>query len=243
MANRPNAAERAIRKLERQQDAQRYYETYERPVIAWIKTLHASLDAYRRVPPPEEYAFDLLCELQHDVCLTCWSRRRRHDEYSLSQDHDHETGMLRGLLCASCNLCEGIGGGELWDTYREFAPAAGWFVRYVGSGTSQWFNMNDPWESRPSFASLVEYKRFAPLMDPVVVPPEAHRRFFGGWDPLPLDGERFKTRSEYEEDYKNGLVYRFTTEPRRPDDNSGMSAFERRVSWPHSSYEESKDAR
>jgi hypothetical protein len=37
-------------------------------------------------------------------------------------DHDHETGLIRGLLCRSCNGLEPHDGG-LFQKYRDRSPA------------------------------------------------------------------------------------------------------------------------
>lgn len=47
--------------------------------------------------------FDRLMQEQDGRCAIC---RRQHDR-TLHVDHDHETGIVRGLLCDTCN--RGIG--------------------------------------------------------------------------------------------------------------------------------------
>lgn len=47
---------------------------------------------------PGEYL--VLLEAQNGVCAIC-QRRQRYQ--SLSIDHDHKTGRVRGLLCKRCN--------------------------------------------------------------------------------------------------------------------------------------------
>ena len=38
-------------------------------------------------------------------------------------DHDHYTGLLRGILCAGCNTAEGTSGALIYQKYRERHPA------------------------------------------------------------------------------------------------------------------------
>lgn len=49
-----------------------------------------------------QYEFDVLASKQNYSCLICTRKPKR-----LVVDHDHGTGEIRGLLCASCNC--GIG--------------------------------------------------------------------------------------------------------------------------------------
>jgi hypothetical protein len=51
---------------------------------------------------------DEMCEQQGGVCLICLSSPAVH------VDHDHETGLVRGLLCFSCNGALGQFDDEAW---------------------------------------------------------------------------------------------------------------------------------
>ena len=65
----------------------------------------------------EEY--DVMFEAQGGRCLGC---RRHQSELSrsLAVDHDHDTGAVRGLLCARCNTAIGMTS-DSPDTLRSLA--------------------------------------------------------------------------------------------------------------------------
>lgn len=59
--------------------------------------------------------------------LHAWQRRRcaicgkEHDR-GLYHDHDHDTGLLRGLLCPGCNSHEGLSDAPAYEKYRKLHP-------------------------------------------------------------------------------------------------------------------------
>jgi Recombination endonuclease VII len=61
-----------------------------------------------------------LHRLQNGRCAVCPSTGKLH------VDHDHATGLVRGLLCRPCNIREGQHGDHAdLDAYRANPPAAG----------------------------------------------------------------------------------------------------------------------
>jgi hypothetical protein len=81
------------------------------------ETAHA---AYWHRLDADDRAELLVAEWQADRCAICERRGR------LVTDHDHATGLVRGLLCHSCNVREGCDrtGSPLLARYRERHPAA-----------------------------------------------------------------------------------------------------------------------
>lgn len=60
-------------------------------------------------------------EWQDSRCAMCGHREK------LVRDHDHETGLIRGLLCSRCNTSEGIGNPEMdrWCAGENVAALLG----------------------------------------------------------------------------------------------------------------------
>jgi len=71
---------------------------------------------------PEEY--DALVIAQDGKCAICAQPPKPKEKY-LSVDHCHETGLIRGLLCASCN----VGLGNLGDTAERLEKALAYLLK------------------------------------------------------------------------------------------------------------------
>ena len=99
-----------------------------------------------------------LFAIQGGTCATCDATTR------LEADHDHKTGLLRGLLCRSCNNMEGKTRSRLFryfsadvltrfDAYRANPPA----------GTAWFWDFPDDWSQDDTAAmyknglTLAEY--------------------------------------------------------------------------------------
>ena len=78
---------------------------------------------------PEQAQWRLLLGWHRFRCAMCGKSVR--DDSRLVKDHDHETGLIRGLLCYPCNIIEGRSGGDVIDKYRERPPAVICGVRLI----------------------------------------------------------------------------------------------------------------
>jgi hypothetical protein len=55
--------------------------------------------------------YNKMLEAQNGVCAICGKEETHKNQYgvvSLSVDHDHQTGKVRGLLCSKCNKMLGL---------------------------------------------------------------------------------------------------------------------------------------
>lgn len=75
-----------------------------------------------RVPegevPPHLSATQAIRRWQAGACAMCSASPER-----LLVDHCHRTGLVRGLLCTSCNTAEGLTSSPAFAAYRERPPA------------------------------------------------------------------------------------------------------------------------
>lgn len=75
-----------------------------------------------RVPegevPPHLSATQAIRRWQAGACAMCSATPER-----LLVDHCHRTGLVRGLLCTSCNTAEGLTSSPAFAAYRERPPA------------------------------------------------------------------------------------------------------------------------
>jgi hypothetical protein len=81
-----------------------------------------------------------LSEMQRGRCAVCPSAG------PLVVDHDHETGLVRGLLCQRCNSREG----QCVSTWFRVAPDAAMlaYLAYLANPPAAGKNPGVPWPSR-----------------------------------------------------------------------------------------------
>lgn len=77
-------------------------QNYENNKRAWRATF------YQRRYGISIERFEEMLAKQNDVCAVCLKPETSKKFEHLSVDHDHETGRVRGLLCAKCNRLLGI---------------------------------------------------------------------------------------------------------------------------------------
>lgn len=84
---------------------------------AWQREWHKKNPDYARKMnlrryglTPEEY--DAMNEVQQGLCAICdqpeRARYRTGEVKRLAVDHDHETNVVRALLCSNCNVMVGV---------------------------------------------------------------------------------------------------------------------------------------
>jgi hypothetical protein len=128
-----------------------------------ILNVYKVLAPLRIIPPPEDLAFYFLRAIQNDGCFMCRimddpSAAYPHGQH-LVEDHDHDSGMVRSMLCRNCNISEPYGDSLVWRVYRRFHPAKGWHYRYYGMG-AQWAGQADPVLNRISGENIGLTKEF-----------------------------------------------------------------------------------
>lgn len=72
--------------------------------------------------------YDRMLAAQENRCAICRSDYSGHNgspNYSWHVDHDHETGVVRGLLCRNCNVALGM--------FRDDPAVLLAAVRYLGA--------------------------------------------------------------------------------------------------------------
>ena len=108
----------------RKDNPERFAE-YQRQYRARPERKRAMRDLYyRRTFGISADEFDALLAGQGGGCAICGKRPER--DASLHLDHDHETGVVRGILCLSCN--QGIG------KFRDDAGLLERAARYLRGG-------------------------------------------------------------------------------------------------------------
>lgn len=68
----------------------------------------AATDLAEAASAPEHFAHVILWNWQRGQCAACGECAS--ESTRMVRDHDHETGLLRGLLCHPCNVLEGVVG-------------------------------------------------------------------------------------------------------------------------------------
>ncbi|MGY0062871.1 endonuclease domain-containing protein [Streptomyces sp. LZ34] len=130
MTSRPGSAslERAREEVQRRDAVEREWlgaTAQGRPTFAeaelldrqGIPSCHVWQVPSREVPRHLSAA-SALRRWQAGACAMCSARPER-----LLVDHCHRTGLIRGLLCTSCNTAEGLQSAPSFVAYRERPPA------------------------------------------------------------------------------------------------------------------------
>jgi hypothetical protein len=119
-----SAFERAVHEAA-QQRVWELVDQCEPACWSWPIPTVADIELYSRSLPPEVSSLigrtGLLWILFHDERCAICSQDVRGQGVT---DHDHGTGMVRGVLCRSCNTLEGVSPRALFAKYRSRNPAS-----------------------------------------------------------------------------------------------------------------------
>lgn len=95
---------------------------------------HATKDEYLKYRYSiTEEQYWIIYHKQGGVCAICHCHQRYK---SLAVDHDHKTGMVRGLLCEQCNR----GLGRFFDSPLRLRNAAA----YIEKANETWSKVTNP---------------------------------------------------------------------------------------------------
>ncbi len=73
--------------------------------------------------PDQQAAFAILEHWHASRCAIC-GQSPAAGAAGLVRDHDHASGLIRGLLCSACNTAEGRSDSWLFSSYRQRPPSA-----------------------------------------------------------------------------------------------------------------------
>ena len=99
-ASESKKASRRRASPEQQQRSRKTIDRWRREHPDRVAEINRRVDLKRKFGITLEQ-FDEMLEAQGGVCAICGSTP--YNGYRLAVDHDHDTGRVRGLLCASCN--------------------------------------------------------------------------------------------------------------------------------------------
>jgi hypothetical protein len=102
---------------------------------SWLRRLKA------KGLTPDQYA--ALLEAQGHRCAICLAVEPMRGRRRMYVDHDHQTGLVRGLLCQRCNTAIGL----MRDDPQLLTSAADYLIRSSSGATS---TMNSPHSAGPS---------------------------------------------------------------------------------------------
>lgn len=110
LVNREQENKKRRDRLNANPELRQHRRNYER---RWRQTHKSALKkSYRKYRLKVEYGlsleqFDEMIAQQHGVCAICKVKRVVRGEPHLHVDHDHQSGLVRGILCHHCNMILG----------------------------------------------------------------------------------------------------------------------------------------